>query len=143
MDKWISSILKMAAAQNLLKRFGYKPRKKRNLGTFASLLGIGLSAAAIMYGKNGGNAMTTGKEQSRPMQKHRSATDIMKTLQAKGLANPTDIAAFAEIGEEFTPLHNAPSQPGSSKQQRNMNQNSNNQQKANRNSQQVNKQNHK
>ncbi|MGD6830762.1 hypothetical protein ACQCT5_01275 [Sutcliffiella halmapala] len=142
MDKWISSILKLAATQNLLKRFGYKPRKKRNLGAFASLLGIGLSAAAIMYGRNGGNAMT-GKEQSRPMQKHRSATDIMKTLQSKGLANPTDMAAVAEIAEEFTPLHKAPSQPGSSKQQRNMNQNSNNQHKGNTNSYQVNKQNHK
>jgi len=142
MDKWIGSILKLAAAQNLLKMFGYKPRKKRNLGTFASLLGIGLSAAAILYGRNGDTAMA-GKERPRPMQKHRSASDIMNTLQAKGLANPTDMAAFAEIAEEFTPTHKAPSQPGSSKQQRNMYHHSNNQQKANRNSQQANKQNHK
>jgi hypothetical protein len=142
MDKWISSILKLATAQNLLKRFGYKPRKKRNLGTLASLLGIGLSAAAIMYGRNGDNAMT-GKEQSRPMQKHRSAMDIMKTLQAKGLGNPTDKAAFAEIAEEFTPSHNAPSQPGSGKQQSNMNQKSNNQHNGNTNSNSSFQQNHK
>ncbi|WP_417898001.1 hypothetical protein ABN702_17260 [Bacillus haimaensis] len=141
MNNWVNSILKLATAQNLLKRFGYKPRKKRNLGTFASLLGIGLSAAAIMYGRNGGNAMP-GKEQSRPMQKHRSATDIMKTLQSKGLANPTNMAAVTEIAEEFTPSHKAPSHPGSSKQQRNMHQHSNNQQKGNRISQ-HNKQNHK
>jgi hypothetical protein len=140
MNKWISSILKMASAQNLLKRLGYKPRKKRKLGTFASSLGIGLSAAAIMYGRNGDNAMT-GKEQSRPMQKHRSASDIMKTLQSKGLSNPTDMAALAEIAEEVTPLHNAPSHPGSTKQQRNMHQqSSNNQYKGSSNSQQVNKQ---
>lgn len=142
MDKWISSILKLAAAQNLMKMFGYKPRKKRNLGTFASLLGIGLSAAAILYGRNGDKAMA-GKERPRPMQKHRSASDIMKTLQAKGLANPTDMAAFAEVAEEFTPMHKAPPQPGGSKQQRNKHQQSNNQQNANRNSQQINKQNHK
>ncbi|MFE7062797.1 hypothetical protein ACFVAD_11665 [Sutcliffiella sp. NPDC057660] len=142
MDKWISSILKLAAAQNLMKMFGYKPRKKRNLGTFASLLGIGLSAAAILYGRNGENAMN-GKAKPRPMQKHRSASDIMKTLQAKGLANPTNMAAFAEIAEEFTPMHKAPPQPSGSKQQRNMHQQSNNQHKANRNSQQVNRQNHK
>lgn len=141
MDKWISSILKLAAAQNLMKMFGYKPRKKRNLGTFASLLGIGLSAAAILYGRNGENAMN-GKAKPRPMQKHRSASDIMKTLQAKGLANPTDMAAFAEVAEEFTPMHKAP-QPSGSKQQRNMHQHSNNQQKGNSNSQQANKQNHK
>lgn len=142
MDKWISSILKLAAAQNLMKMFGYKPRKKRNLGTFASLLGIGLSAAAILYGRNGENAMN-GKAKPRPMQKHRSASDIMMTLQAKGLANPTDMAAFAEIAEEFIPMHKAPPQPYGSKQQRNMHQQSNNQQKANGNSQQVNKTNHK
>lgn len=129
MDKWISSILKLAAAQNLMKMFGYKPRKKRNLGTFASLLGIGLSAAAILYGRNGESAMN-GKEKPRPMQKHRSASDIMKTLQAKGLANPTDMTAFAEIAEEFTPMHKAPSQPSGSMRQRNMHQQSSNQQKA-------------
>ncbi|MCA1318516.1 hypothetical protein LC085_01240 [Bacillus tianshenii] len=142
MDKWISSILKLAAAQNLMKMFGYKRRKKRNLGTFASLLGIGLSTAAIFYGRNGENAMD-GKAKPRPMQKHRSASDIMKTLQAKGLANPKDMAAFAEIAEEFTPMHKAPSQPGGNKQQRNAQQPSNNQHKANKNGQQTNKQNHK
>lgn len=137
MDRWIGSILKLAAARNFLKMFGYKPRRKRNIGTFASLLGIGLSTAAIMYGRNSENARN-GKDQPRQMQSHRSASDIMKTLQAKGLANSVAMTAFAEVAEEFTPSHRAPFQPGSSKPL-NMNQISNNQNNGITNSRQANK----
>jgi hypothetical protein len=89
MNNWISAILNIGRGQNMLKMFG---RRRNNRGMmWASLLGLGVSAAAYGLGRNRNSNML------RPVQ------NVMNSIGTRTAGLMPNAAAKTEFSKELVP----------------------------------------
>ncbi|WP_205439578.1 hypothetical protein [Peribacillus alkalitolerans] len=89
MNNWLPVLFGMAKRQNILRMFG---RKRNNRGMlWATLIGLGVSAAAFGIGRNRQNNIAD------------SAQSLMTDFKLPNLGKMPKMAALAEFAEELTP----------------------------------------
>ncbi|MDW7618018.1 hypothetical protein SC499_26040 [Peribacillus simplex] len=92
MNNWIPALLNTGRRQNMLKMFG---RKRNNRGMmWASLLGLGVSAAAYGLGRNRDRNML------RPVQ------NVMNNIRTQTAGRMPNAAAITEFSKELVPDKN-------------------------------------
>lgn len=92
MNNWLNFLFRLAGKQNILNLFG---RRRNNRGLlWASLLGIGVSAAAIGFKRNGSIKLPD------PVSK------VMSNVKKPDISQFTQLA-LAEFAKEITPNKNS------------------------------------
>lgn len=92
LNNWISALLNTGRRQNILKMFG---RKRNNRGMmWASLLGLGVSAAAYGLGRN------RNRNILRPVQ------NVMNNIRIRTASQMPKAAAITEFSKELVPDKN-------------------------------------
>ncbi|WP_108670591.1 hypothetical protein [Peribacillus acanthi] len=110
MNNWLPVLFRMAKSQDFLKMFG---RKKRSNGMlWATLIGLGVSAAALGLGRNNKQNTTADTVQS-----------LMSDLKLPNInmGQMPKMANLTEFAKELAPNNN-----GLNNQNQNQNQNKNN-----------------
>jgi hypothetical protein len=92
MNNWIPALLNTGRRQNMLKMFG---RNRNNRGMmWASLLGLGVSAAVYGLGRNRNRNML------RPVQ------NVMNSIRTRTAGQMPNAAATTEFSKELVPDKN-------------------------------------
>jgi Na+(H+)/acetate symporter ActP len=93
MNNWIPALLNTGRKQNIFKMFG---RRRNNRGMmWASLLGLGVSAAAYGLRKN------QNRDMLRPVQ------NVMNNIRTQTAGNMPNVAAITEFAKELIPETNS------------------------------------
>src|SRR4051812_10564645 len=89
MNKWIPALLNTGRKQNIFKMFG---RGRNNRGMmWASLLGLGVSAAAYGLRKN------QNRDMLRPVQ------NVMNNIRTRTTGNMPNVTSITEFAKELVP----------------------------------------